>query len=71
MNNAIKREPCKPICRWPSVSILCNKRTIITCLRGTIGRWLKGKAIAIPVLAIIVPFSPWRGVRGEAAEQAF
>ena len=28
-----------------------NKQTIITCLRGTIGRWPKGKAIVIPVLA--------------------
>ena len=30
-----------------------NKQTIITCLRGTIGRWPKGKAIAIPVLALV------------------
>ena len=29
-----------------------TKRIIITCLRGTIGRWPKGKAIAIPVLAL-------------------
>ena len=32
MKNAIKREPCKLVCRWPSVSILCNKKTIITAL---------------------------------------
>ena len=32
MKNAIKREPCKLVCRWPSVSILCNKQTIITIL---------------------------------------
>ena len=32
MKNAIKREPCKLVCRWPSVSILCNKQTIITAL---------------------------------------
>ena len=30
-----------------------NKQTIITCLRGTIGRWPKGKAIVIPVLALV------------------
>ena len=30
-----------------------NKQTIITCLRGTIGRWPKGKAIVIPVLAFV------------------
>ena len=29
-----------------------NKKVIITCLRGTIGRWPKGKAIVIPVLAL-------------------
>ena len=29
-----------------------TKRIIITCLRGTIGRWLKGKAIVIPVLVL-------------------
>ena len=33
------------------------KRTIITCLRGTIGRWPKGKAIAIPVLALVAAFA--------------
>ena len=32
MKNVIKREPCKLVCRWPSVSILCNKKTIITIL---------------------------------------
>ena len=32
MKNAIKREPCKLVCKWPSVSILCNKQTIITIL---------------------------------------
>ena len=32
MKNAIKREPCKLVCRWPSVSILCNKQSIITTL---------------------------------------
>ena len=47
-----------------------NKQTIITCLRGTIGRWPKGKAIVIPVLVLILPLSPWRGVRGEAMGQA-
>ncbi|MBR0116602.1 MAG: TlpA family protein disulfide reductase [Prevotella sp.] len=46
-----------------------NKQTIITCLRGTIGRWLKGKAIVLPVLVLILPLSPWRGVRCEAAGQ--
>ena len=30
-----------------------SKQTIITCLRGTIGRWPKGKAIAIPVLVLV------------------
>lgn len=30
-----------------------TKRIIITCLRGTIGRWPKGKAIVIPVLALV------------------
>ncbi len=30
-----------------------NKPTIITCLRGIIGRWPKGKAIAIHVLALV------------------
>ena len=30
-----------------------NKQTIITCLRGTIGRWPKGKVIVIPVLALV------------------
>ena len=29
------------------------KQTIITCLRGAIGRWPKGKAIVIPVLALV------------------
>jgi len=29
-----------------------NKQVIITCLRGTIGRWPKGKAIVILVLAL-------------------
>ena len=29
------------------------KQTIITCLRGTIGRWPKGKAIVIPMLALV------------------
>ena len=53
MKNAIKREPCKQVCKWPSVSILCNKKTIITIL-----------------LVLILPLSPWRGVRGEAAGQA-
>ena len=53
MKNAIKREPCKLVCKWPSVSILCNKKTIITIL-----------------LVLILPLSPWRGVRGEAAGQA-
>ena len=38
-----------------------TKRIIITCLRGTIGRWPKGKAIVIPVLVLILPLSPWRG----------
>ncbi len=47
-----------------------NKQIVITCLRGTIGRWPKGKAIVILVLILIVPLSPWRGVRGEAAGQA-
>ena len=32
MKNAIKREPCKLVCRWPNVSILFNKQTIITIL---------------------------------------
>ena len=32
MKNAIKKEPCKLVCKWPSVSILCNKQTIITAL---------------------------------------
>ena len=32
---------------------IMNKQTIITCLRGTIGRWLKGKAIVIPVLVLV------------------
>ena len=32
MKNAIKREPCKLVCRWPSVSIFCNKKTIIIAL---------------------------------------
>lgn len=36
MKNAIKREPCKLVCRWPSVSILCNKKTIITALLALI-----------------------------------
>ena len=53
MKNAIKREPCKLVCKWPSVSILCNKQTIITAL-----------------LLLILPLSPWRGVRGEAMGQA-
>ena len=53
MKNAIKREPCKLVCKWPSVSILCNKQTIIIIL-----------------LVLIVPLSPWRGVRGEASGQA-
>ena len=30
-----------------------NKQIIITCLRGTFGRWPKGKAIAIPVLVLV------------------
>ena len=30
-----------------------NKQVIITCLRGTIGRWPKGKAIVILVLALL------------------
>ncbi|MBR6181822.1 MAG: thioredoxin family protein [Prevotella sp.] len=30
-----------------------NKQSIITCLRETIGRWPKGKAIVIPVLALV------------------
>ena len=30
-----------------------SKKVIITCLRGTIGRWLKGKAIVIPVLVLV------------------
>ena len=25
MKNVIKREPCKPVCRWPSVNILSKK----------------------------------------------
>ena len=36
MKNAIKREPCKLVCRWPSVSIFCNKKTIITALLALI-----------------------------------
>lgn len=32
MKNAIKREPCKLVCRWPNVSILFNKQTIVTIL---------------------------------------
>ena len=32
---------------------IMNMQTIITCLRGTIGRWLKGKAIVIPVLVLV------------------
>ena len=32
MKNAIKREPCKLVCRWPSISILCNRKAIITAL---------------------------------------
>jgi len=32
MKNAIKREPCKLVCRWPNVSILFNKKPIITIL---------------------------------------
>ena len=36
MKNAIKREPCKLVCRWPIVSILCNKKTIIIALLALI-----------------------------------
>lgn len=36
MKNAIKREPCKLVCRWPNVSILFNKQTIITILLALI-----------------------------------
>ena len=42
MKNAIKREPCKLVCRWPSVSILCNKKTIITALLALVA--LAGQA---------------------------
>ena len=33
------------------------RQSIITCLRGTIGRWPKGKAIVIPVLALVATFA--------------
>lgn len=45
MKNAIKREPCMLVCRWPNVSILFNKQTIITLLLALVA--VAGQAFAL------------------------
>jgi len=45
MKNEIKREPCKLVCRWPSVSILCKRKTITTALLALVAVEGQGQTI--------------------------
>ena len=75
MKNAIKRETCKLVCKWPSVSILCKnaiKREPckLVCKWPSVSILCNKQTIITALLLLILPLSPWRGVRGEASGQA-